>query len=477
MITRRKFIRQGFVSVGIVIGNELFASQTGGFDRGLQAFGLRLLAEDDIYKYVPANNGAGPMWANGMTCVVRLGDRVFASGLETLPEVEGLNKCRWLLFKRYDSGWKLEARDLINLNREPCSLSVFNDQKILLSVNPKQADSCSEYCLTHPEILSFNAEKLQFPYDRLLPVWEKNPGFMDHSYRALAVDRKSKELILFQNHMYHHAEWSFMNRRGVWSTNGSLKWPTDTYNGKEIPLRLCYSNVAIRGKKVFFFSTADVVEPNEAWRTYKKKLTGANWDYVFRRLYFSWTDDIGKGKFHPWIEIANYDKTAGNIRNQDMWLDADGAVHLLWIENSIDERLRNDFFPKEKQKRSLCYAIMREGKVAVQTSLLTYREGDKDAVFATGNARFQAKPDGRLFVMYYATGIRADGDKVSENCVTEVFRDGTNSLPVKIPFKKPFVSFQTANERAGCAPGDWLDIIGEQEGKANTIGYGQVRIG
>ncbi|MBN1853217.1 MAG: hypothetical protein JW829_10855 [Pirellulales bacterium] len=42
--------------------------------------------EEDIYQYEPADNGAGPMWCHGSTCLVRLGENLFASGLEIVSE-------------------------------------------------------------------------------------------------------------------------------------------------------------------------------------------------------------------------------------------------------------------------------------------------------------------------------------------------------------------------------------------------------
>ncbi|MBW7891548.1 MAG: hypothetical protein H3C48_11100 [Chitinophagaceae bacterium] len=475
-MNRRKFIQQGgAISFGILTGNSLSANQPGDSYRP-EAFELQLKSEEDIYTFVSANNGAGPMWDQGMTNIIRAGNQVFASGLETVPEVKGLSNCKWLLFKRFDSGWKLEAKDLINLTREPCPLATFGEDKILLSVNPKQADSCIEYCLTHPEILQFDGNNLPQPYERLIPAWKINPGFNDHSYRAFAVDGENQELILFQNYMYHHAEWSFRNKQGVWQSSDEIYWPTDTYNGKEVPLRLCYSNVAIRNKQVYFFSTGDIVEPIDAWRNYKKELTGATWDYVFRRLYFSWTDDITQKRFHSWIEIANRDKTAGHIRNQDLWLDKEGNVHLLWIEYAIDERLRERFFPKEKQERSLNYAVIKKGKIVTRNALLTCREGDADQVYVAGNARFQALPDGRLFVIYYQTGKQADGKAISENAVMEILPGGKRGTIQQIPLKKAFTLFHTANERAGCSPSHRIDILGTQEGKENTISYAQVDI-
>src|SRR5690349_15546897 len=42
--------------------------------------------EEDVYTYSNADNGAGPMWCSGSTCLVRSGEHLFASGLETVPD-------------------------------------------------------------------------------------------------------------------------------------------------------------------------------------------------------------------------------------------------------------------------------------------------------------------------------------------------------------------------------------------------------
>jgi hypothetical protein len=33
--------------------------------------------EEEVYAYESANNGSGPMWCSGSTCVVRAGEQVF----------------------------------------------------------------------------------------------------------------------------------------------------------------------------------------------------------------------------------------------------------------------------------------------------------------------------------------------------------------------------------------------------------------
>ena len=92
--------------------------------------------EEDVYSYEPANNGAGPMWCFGSTCLVRTADGLFASGLETLPDAKPLNNCRWLLFRRTTEGWQQLHQDPSGRTREPCPLVAFQDGRLLLSANP-----------------------------------------------------------------------------------------------------------------------------------------------------------------------------------------------------------------------------------------------------------------------------------------------------------------------------------------------------
>src|SRR5262245_53859865 len=75
--------------------------------------------EENVYAYTDANNGAGPMWCSGSTCIARVGDRVFASGLETVPDAKPLNNCRWVLFMRSTNGWSRVREDTEGRTREP----------------------------------------------------------------------------------------------------------------------------------------------------------------------------------------------------------------------------------------------------------------------------------------------------------------------------------------------------------------------
>src|SRR4051812_29051443 len=137
-------------------------------------------------------------------------------------------------------------------------------------------------------------------------------------------------------------------------------------------------------------------------RAYKKKRTGQDWDYTFGRLYYTWNPDLTKATFHDWIEIANNDKTGGGITLGDLWLAPDGAVHLLWTERKLDLRLRDQFFPGEKQRYALMHAVLREGRIVSRDVLLESNEGAVQPV--PGRARFQITPKNRLFVIFYVSG-------------------------------------------------------------------------
>jgi hypothetical protein len=133
----------------------------------------------------------------------------------------------------------------------------------------------------------------------LLPVWDGNPAFTEHSYRSLAVDGANREAILFQNIGYTHAEWSFLGRDGTWSGRGRLPWPEGKEYPKPEPIRVCYPDVAIANRQVYFCGVSDIIEPYPEWRAFKRQLTGQEWDYDFRRLFYTWTPDVTREPFRP----------------------------------------------------------------------------------------------------------------------------------------------------------------------------------
>ena len=431
--------------------------------------------EEDVYSFTNANNGAGPMWCSGSTCLVRVGKRIFASGLETVLDAKPLNNCRWMLFERQANGWERVWLDENGRTREPAPLAAFADGRLFLSANPTLGKVTETNCgPAQPVIFQFKAGKAKASPKELIPQWQDAPKFTEHSYRSFAADGKAGELILFQNVGYAHAEWTFRDRKGKWSAQGKLKWPWGAEYDKPQPIRICYPNVAIQNRAVHLCGVSDIVEPYDAWREFKQEVTGQHWDYDFRRLFYTWTPDITEKPFAEWIEIASRDKTAGWLMPGDMYPAPDGDVHLVWMERAIDERLRTKFFPDAKQTNSLRYAVVRDGKVTLRR---TIEEATEDKLGITGAwGRFQPTPDHRLFVFYYASGVGADGKHVSENRVREILSDGKMTPAVRVPLRLPFQSYFTATVRAGSPPSRILELLGNQEGRGNTISYARVRL-
>ena len=191
-------------------------------------------------------------------------------------------------------------------------------------------------------------------------------------------------------------------------------------------------------------------------------------------MFFTWSDDITKGEFHDWIEVASRDKTSGWIFPCDMWVSPDKAVHLLWSERALDERLRDRFFPDEKQTIALNHATVRDGEIVLKQALQVGGEGASSET--PGNGRFQVTADGRLFVFYYVSGTNAAGESLSENRILEILPDGTATNSATVDLQYPFTSVYTATWRAGCEPSNVLDVYGQCAGKKNMLSYARVRL-
>ena len=430
--------------------------------------------EEDVYTYTNANNGAGPMWCGGSTCLVRSGDHLFASGLETVADAKPLNNCRWMLFHRDAKGWERVRVDE-GRTREPSPLAALPDGRIFLSANPTLGSGPQPNGgPARPDVFRFMAKDPKATPVSFPPVWQGEPKFTEHSYRSFAADGVTGGLVLFQNIGYTHAEWTFRDCAGKWIAQGQLKWPWGAEYDQPEPIRVCYPNVAVRDRAVHFVGVSDVVEPYKAWREFKRELTGKQWDYDFRRLFYTWTPDITKKPFAEWVEIASRDKTCGWISPGDLWLAPNGDVHLLWSERAIDERLRAKFFPEAKQSHTLNYAVVHDGKVLRRRSLMESTEDKPGIVGSAG--RFHATPGSRLFVVCYASGTEAGGRSVAENRILEILSDGSTGDPVRLPLAKPFTSYFTTTVRGGSPPSQTLEMLGTRAGTGNTISYARVRL-
>ncbi len=423
--------------------------------------------EEPVYEYAPADNGAGPLWCYGATCIVRHGADVFVSGLETLPGVKPLNNCRWTLYRRTATGWELQQADPQGRQREPCPLGIFADGRLFLSTNPTLTERDVYSGPANPHLLQLAAAAPQKPGVALQPVWVKNPGFNEHSYRGLGVDGPRQELVLFNNYGYEEQYWAYLDRRGRWANRGIIRYP----------IRGCYEEVALVNGACHVLAIGDVQEPIEAWRKWKfEKSGGRTWDYVFRRLFYVWNATIATNQFAQPLEVDNLDATAGAINNLDLWVDRQGAAHLLYRKTTVaNPAMRDRFFPGKPITTSLEYCVVRRNQVVSRHTLVNGGEGAGAEM--PGWARFHATPEGRLLVIYHATGADAQGNRLNENRLLEILPEGGVTGPLKVGLKHPFTSFMTATERGGSTPSRLLDLLGTCSGRpGRMICYARIKL-
>ncbi len=435
---------------------------------------VQVEAEENVYTYEDPQNGAGPMWCSGSTCLVRSQDRLFVSGMEVVKGAQPLNNCRWVLYERGTNGWYRVRTSPFNLTREPCPLATTSDGRLFLSTHPTLAPGQPQGP-SRSEVLVFRAADMSAPREVLVPEWQGKPQFTEHSYRSLATDAARNELILFvYSSSPWAASWSLLDDAGLWSARGELRWPWGATYERPQPIRIAYPNVLLRNRAVHLCGVSDIVEPKSEWRAFKKQLTGRDWDYDFRRLFYTFSRDIRAGHFADWVEVASREDTCGWIMPGDLWLDDENVVHLVWSERAIDERLRERFFPKARQSHAINYARLRNGEIILRQTLALAQEGVSEEIPSA--PRFQITPAGRLYVIYYVSGRNLQGQAVSENRLLEVLPDGTPSAAVRVPLQHPLNSYFTATPRAGSPLSNTLDMLGTRADTRLTISYARVLI-
>ncbi len=404
---------------------------------------LRVIAEETIATCEPPNNGSVPLWCWGAPLLIRADDEVYASVMETGADVPPLCNTRPRLYrKRGNEGWQMVWAPPAFREREPCPLVALPRGRLFLSVNTSVTPPGTYYGKCEPRLLEFSHNTPSPPKEHI-PPFPQTATFTDHSYRGIAADSQCGEILLLHidahTSEYHYA---LLMSDGRWDAPGTLSFP----------IRACYPQVALRNRAAYVLAIGDIVEPVEEWRRYKREKTQREWDYVFRRLFFTWTPNVLSEPFSPPIEIDNVDATGGHITNLDLWLDSRGTVHLLYLRQQTTPLLREKYFPDLPLRATLEHCAVQEGRIVQRQTLLEGGEGLNNP--RPLYARFHSLDGKRLVVVYAATNT--DGTRF--NALLPLLpRRGE---PQTIPLREPFSVFFTACERGGNKPSHTLDLFG-----------------
>ena len=419
---------------------------------------VAVTAEESVYTFANPDNGSGPFWSQGCTSIARLGDRVFASQVETGEGIPRLCNTRWRLLERdEDAGtWRLVTQANEYRQREPVSLGVGGDTTLYLNVNDSLTSPGEEYKDCHPHLLRLGMSDDGFGVNAVNPTWNVKPYFTDHSYRGFATDGPSHEILMLNIDAKTSKEhYALLDQYGVTRANGEIVYP----------IRSCYPYVALKQRAAHVLAITDIVEPIQEWREYKYAQTQQKWDYVFRISYYTWSPDLTKEGFATPLEIANVDATGGAISNQDLWIAPDNTAYILYSEREVQSALMRDkFFPGKSLLNSLHLVVIKEGKI-IKRQILVEGTDSRQA----GRAQLHECPDGRVFAMVNITGEGAG------NKLVQLYPDTETLNFMDIPFEIPFNTFTLASVRAGNAPSDTIDVLGHQTA-GTEITYGRIEI-
>jgi len=421
-------------------------------------------AEDIVTKYAPANNGAGPLWCYGSTVIARQGNDVYLSIIETGKDVPLLCNTRWQLWHRSANGWKVAQSEKEYRQREPCPVAVFQKGAVFLSVNPSIEPPGVKYGLCRPLVLEFNPHNLAGAVKTHQPVWADGTNFTDHSYRGFAADGANGELLLLNINAKTGEQFvSYCDSKGKWHQKGKIKFP----------IRACYPQVALRDRAAAVMSIGDIVEPVEEWQKLKFEKLKRQWDYVFRRLFYTYTADIRTSDFVTPVEIDTVEKTAGHIRNYDLYIDEGGATHFLYLKRPHQYSfIRDRYFPGQAMTAHLEYVVVKGGKVLSRKTLAETPQDSKGLEPSFG--RFHISSEGALWVI--TAGTYTDGTKRTfGNYIGRIFPDQSSPKFVRIDLKHSFRTFFTNTPRGGSEPSDVIDLFGIADDNPN-LRYAGIRL-
>jgi hypothetical protein len=112
---------------------------------------ISVKAEESVYSDRYSNNGSCPLWCFNNTCVVRVGEDLFASGYERIPDAPPMNDCRWVLRQRTEDSWQLPWPAYAPTDMAPFGASHARVNYPVVALNDRTVHFCGAADMTHRE--------------------------------------------------------------------------------------------------------------------------------------------------------------------------------------------------------------------------------------------------------------------------------------------------------------------------------------
>lgn len=366
----------------------------------------------------PWDNGAGPMWTYGNSCLLRVGERVFFTTNHVEEGRAPHNNTYMVLYEKTGDGpWKQVFRDEDRYQREPCQLLYTGDDRLLLYTNPTRESYPPEVITAVvpavPMLYVFDiADGVKKVQELILPWDEPDYPFRSHSYRGCARDEVTGNL--FFDCIYYPPDTDGFH---CYSVLDSQFRPV-RMSKLDFPERGLYHNVVMHDGETYLFAITGVKEENEEWAAYKEQMGGFDW--VFQKLYVKYTPDITRQEFGPAQVVCDVSATSGNVSNMDCCFDG-GDVLFLTRETSIDEAyMRDRFFPGVERTEELVLYRFRGGKQKSRTVI--DRTTDAEGPLPLYAGAFHTAAGGKVYVVWSRSTVQMSNVYVTDQEGGRFFR-------------------------------------------------------
>jgi hypothetical protein len=174
------------------------------------------------------------------------------------------------------------------------------------------------------------------------------------------------------------------------------------------------------------------------------------------------------------MEIDTVEKTGGHITNLDLFVDAAGTAHLLYLKRPYaNPYIREKYFPQGKDTAHLQYVVVKDGKVSA-TRTLAETTSDGQAL-TPSYARFHVGPREKLYVVASGTMNDAKGEAAFGMFLAAVLAGSEKADFQRLDLKHPLSTFFTNTPRGGSKPGEIIDLFGTGNDAPN-LRYTRIRL-
>lgn len=344
----------------------------------------------------PFENGAAPDWDLGNAHMIRVGDRVFITNMHVHEDRLPLCRTTMELWEKKDGeAWKKVYEDDSGFQREPCPMAYLGNGRLAITVNPTAKayakDERTEVVESVPMLLILDITDGVKKTDLIRLEWEPcGHTFLDHSYRSMALDLANGDLFLtnIDSYKYEKHVFTLLDKEMRCLKTGTLHFPN----------RSCYHTIAMNDGEVYLFAVQDIIETNQEWKEYKRKITGNYWDYDFRTIYLNYCPDIRKGDFEPSQVVCDREATCGWERSLDCCYDRNGDMLFLAAQWNIAHAfMQKPFFPDTPLVVSLELFRFSHGQLLERTVIDT-ATGDRST--ADFGGYFHTAANGDVYILW-----------------------------------------------------------------------------